>query len=92
MIKSFQHKGLEQFFRNGSKAGIQPHHAGKLKLQLTNLDNAKSLGDMNVPSWKLHELTGNLNGYWSISVNGNWRLIFRFVGNDVELVDYLDYH
>jgi proteic killer suppression protein len=59
---------------------------------MDNLDNAKAPADMNVPSWKLHELTGNLKGYWSISVNGNWRMIFRFVGDDVELVDYLDYH
>ncbi len=42
MIKSFRHKGLEQFFRTGSKAGIQPHHAGKLRLQLAALDNAKT--------------------------------------------------
>jgi proteic killer suppression protein len=92
MIKSFQHKGLEGFFRSSSKAGIQPHHAIKLKVQLTNLDNAKQPSDMNVPSWKLHELSGNLAGFWSITVNGNWRVIFRFVGEDIELVDYLDYH
>ena len=47
---------------------------------------------MNVPGWKLHELTGKQAGYWSISVNGNWRMIFQFVGGDVELVDYIDYH
>jgi proteic killer suppression protein len=92
MIKSFQHKGLESYFRIGSKAGIQPHHATKLRILLTNLDSAKQHSDMNVPGWRLHELTGNLAGYWSISVNGNWRMIFRFVGEDVELVDYLDYH
>ncbi len=92
MIKSFQHKGLEGFFRSGSKAGIQPHHAARLKIQLTNLDSARRPSDMNVPGWRLHELTGKLAGYWSISVNGNWRMIFRFVGEDVELVDYLDYH
>ncbi len=92
MIKSFQHKGLEVFFRSSSKAGIQPHHATKLRVQLTNLDNAKQPSDMNVPNWKLHALSGNLAGFWSITVNGNWRVIFRFVGEDVELVDYLDYH
>lgn len=92
MIKSFRHKGLEEFFRSGSKAGIQPHHAGKLKVQLTNLDSARQPQDMNAPGWKLHSLTGDLTGFWSVTVNGNWRLIFRFDRDDAELVDYLDYH
>ncbi len=49
MIGSFRHKGLEVYFRSGSKAGIQPHHAAKLKLQLTMLDKAKRSEDMNAP-------------------------------------------
>ncbi|EKU31472.1 plasmid maintenance system killer [Alcaligenes sp. HPC1271] len=56
------------------------------------LDAAESPEDLNVPSFRLHPLKGELKGYWSITVNGNWRVIFRFVGTDVELVDYLDYH
>lgn len=59
---------------------------------LTMLDNAKSPEDMNAPNWKLHRLTGNLAGHWSIWVNGNWRLTFRFEGEHAELVDYQDYH
>jgi len=92
MIKSFRHKGLETFFRKGSKAGIQAHHASKLKLQLGVLDNATKPDDLNAPGWRLHQLTGRHAGFWSITVNGNWRVIFRFDRNDVELVDYLDYH
>lgn len=92
MIKSFRHKGLESFFKTGSKAGIQPHHAGKLKVMLTLLDSAKRPEDMNAPGWKLHPLTGELGGHWAVTVNGNWRLIFAFEGDDAELVDYLDYH
>jgi proteic killer suppression protein len=93
MIRSFQHKGLEQFFRTGSKAGIQPHHATKLNIQLTGLNAAESPEDLRAPSaWRLHQLTGELDGFWSITVNGNWRVIFRFDGNDAELVDYLNYH
>ncbi len=93
MIKSFQHKGLEQFFRTGSKAGIQPHHATKLNIQLTALNAAESAEDLRAPgAWRLHQLTGELAGFWSITVNGNWRVIFKFDGNDAELVDYLDYH
>lgn len=48
--------------------------------------------DLNLPRFRLHKLKDNLQGHWSIWVNGNWRVTFRFVGTDVELVDYLDYH
>lgn len=92
MIKSSRHKGLEKFFRTGSKSGIQPQHAARLRLQLTALNVAESPEDLNAPGWRLHALSGDLKGYWSVTVNGNWRVIFRFVGKDTELVDYLDYH
>jgi proteic killer suppression protein len=92
VIKSFQHAGLDKFFRTGSKAGIQPAHAKKLSMQLLTLDTAAEPEDMNVPGWQLHPLRGNLAGHWSVSVNGNWRLTFRFEGEDAILVDYRDYH
>ena len=92
VISGFRHKGLEAFFRTGSKAGIQPAHAVKLRVQLTALDFAKRVEDMNAPGWRLHALKGDLRGFFSITVNGNWRVIFRFQGGDVELVDYVDYH
>lgn len=92
MIKSFRHKGLEQFFKTASKAGIQPHHAGKLRIQLAALDNARKPEDMNAPGWRLHVLEGDLAGHYSVWVNGNWRMTFRFDGEDAELVDYQDYH
>lgn len=92
MIKSFRHKGLEAFFQKGTKKGIQPHHAGKLQVQLAALDNATGPEDMNAPAWRLHPLGGNLAGHWAVWVSGNWRLTFRFVGKDAELVDYQDYH
>lgn len=92
MIKSFAHKGLERFFFTGSKAGIRPDHAGKLSRQLARLNVATVPEDMNLPGWKLHPLAGNLDGHWSVCVNGNWRLTFRFLGEDAEIVDYQDYH
>ncbi|MDD4929155.1 MAG: type II toxin-antitoxin system RelE/ParE family toxin [Gallionella sp.] len=91
MIKTFRHKGLETFFRTGSKAGIQPHHAVKLRILLTTLDNAKRPEDMSAPGWRLHPLTGDLAGLYAVTVNGNWRMTFAFDGGNAELVDYLDY-
>ena len=92
MIKRFKHKGLEAFFRRGTKAGIQAHHAAKLQILLTALDYAKKPDDMNAPGWRFHPLSGDRKGFFSVTVNGNWRITFRFEGRDAELVDYLDYH
>jgi proteic killer suppression protein len=92
MIRSFRHAGLEKFFFEGSKAGIQPSHARKLNVQLTTLNKARVPADMAAPGWNLHALRGDLKGHLSIKVNGNWRLTFRFEGEDAILVDYQDYH
>ena len=92
MIKSFAHKGLEQFFLTGSKAGIQPRHATRLRLILAQLHQARTLDDLNIPTLRLHELKGNRKGTWSVTVQANWRIIFRFVEGNAEVVDYEDYH
>ena len=86
------HKGLETFFASGSKAGIQPAHATRLRRQLAQLDQATLPRDMNVPGWKLHPLKGELAGHWAVWVSGNWRMTFRFDGVDATVVDYQDYH
>lgn len=92
MIRSFSHRGLEAFFITGSKAGIQPAHAKRLRLQLARLDAAVSAGDMGLPAWHLYPLKGDLEGCWSVRVDQNWRLIFRFEGKDAVEVDCVDYH
>jgi proteic killer suppression protein len=92
MIISFKHKGLERFYKTGSVSGIQAAHARKLSLILSNLDQAESSDDMDLPGLRLHELKGNLKGVWSVTVNGNWRITFKFVGVNAELVNYEDYH
>jgi proteic killer suppression protein len=92
MVKSFRHAGLEKFFKTDSKAGIQPHHAQKLRVQLTALNEAKQPSDLATPlSWGLHWLQGS-EQHWSIRVNGNYRLTFTFEGEDAILLDYRDYH
>lgn len=92
MVISFIHKGLERFYRSGKTSGIQAKHAKRLRLILTNLDQAESPDDMDLPGLRLHELKGNRKGIWSVSVSGNWRVTFRFTGKDAEIVNYEDYH
>lgn len=92
MILTFKHKGLEQFFRTGSTAGIQAEHAAKLRRILARLDSSKTPEDMNLPSYNLHALKGDLKNHWSIKVNGNWRVTFRLTNGHAEVVNYQDYH
>ena len=92
VIQSFRHKGLQLFAKSGSKAGIQPAHAKKLRILLTALDAAIGPADMNAPGYDLHPLHGSLEKHWAVSVSGNWRLTFAFMGEDAILVDYQDYH
>lgn len=92
MIIGFRHKGLETFYRSGSTRGIQAAHVRKPGNILGLLEVAAGPDDMTMPSFKLHPLKGALKGHWSVWVNGNWRVTFRFVSSNVELVDYQDYH
>lgn len=92
MIKSFAHKGLEQFFLTGSKAGIQPQHAAKIRLILAQLQQARTIDDLRIPTLRLHELKGERKGVWSVTVQANWRITFRFAEGDTEIVNYEDYH
>lgn len=92
MIVSFRHKGLELFYASGSTKGIHASHAAKLGRILGLLDVASAPVDVDLPGFRLHPLKGTMKGHWSVWVNGNWRVTFRFVGTDVELVDYQDYH
>ena len=92
MIISFRHKGLETFYRTGKQSGIQPIHAKRLRELLTALTHAAGPSDLGRPAWRMHGLSGDKAGFWSLTVQANWRLTFRFAGDDVELLDYLDYH
>ena len=92
MIISFTHKGLKRFYEKGSKAGIQPAHAIRLSHILGLLDVAETPEQMDVLGLSLHELKGSRTGVWSVHVNGNWRVTFRFTDTDVELLNYEDYH
>lgn len=92
MIKSFKHKGLEKFYKTGTKKGIQAAHAPKLRMQLAALDTAHCIEDLDIPGYRLHPLKGSRKGLWSITVNGNWRVTFEFEEGHVYIVNYEDYH
>jgi toxin HigB-1 len=92
MIIGFRHKGLRLLFETGSGHSVRSDHVRKLLSILAALDAASGPDELALPSYRLHPLKGEMKGYWSIWVNGNWRVTFRFIGVDVELVDYQDYH
>ena len=92
MIQSFRHNGLRRFYESGSQAGIQPHHAKRLRMQLVALDTAQIIEDIHIAGFRLHSLKGEEKGRWSIWVNGNWRLTFEFRDGQAQSLDYEDYH
>jgi proteic killer suppression protein len=92
MIKSFKHKGLEDFFYIGKKKGIIPEHAGRLERILDRLNAASEIRDMNYPGSDLHRLAGEKKGQYAVRVSGNWRVFFEFVNGNAYIVDYGDYH
>jgi toxin HigB-1 len=94
VIRSFKHKGLAKFFETGSRSGIQPQHGDRLRLRLIlgRLNAAATPGDMGLPGLRLHPLKGERKGYRAVWVTGNWRVTFKFLGADADVVDYEDYH
>lgn len=92
MIRTIRHKALKRYFLEGESRGLAPELTVRLRLMLSALHAADTLQEIgSVPGWRLHKLKGDLRDYWSLSVGGNWRLIFRFskgVADDVDLIDY----
>jgi len=76
----------------GSVKGIQNDHSKKIRIVLTRLNQIDLMSDINVPSFNLHQLKGEFKDHWSIKVNGNWRITFKFEDKNVYIVDYQDYH
>jgi len=83
---------LKWYYETGSVAGIQPSHTKKLRLQLTALDTATCINDMDIPGFKLHPLKGDRKDIWSIEVSGNWRVTFQFKDGNAYILNYEDYH
>lgn len=92
MIKRFRHKGLERLFRKGESQGIQAQQISRIIRILDLLDDASAPEQLNIPGLYLHPLKGSRKGEWAMSVSGNWRITFRFEGEDVTDVTLEDYH
>jgi proteic killer suppression protein len=92
MIIRFRHKGLERLFASGETRGVSAQQAKRLRRLLASLSTATSPLNMNIVGYQLHPLVGERKGEWAVSVSGNWRLVFRFEGENATDVDLVDYH
>lgn len=92
MIKGFRHKGLDRFFRKGDARGIQTRQTARTTRILDLLDDASTAEQLNIPGYYLHPLKGDRKGEWAMTVSGNWRITFRFEGEDATDVNLEDYH
>ena len=92
MIRRFRHRGLRRLYDDDDPRELNPEHADKIARILARLDEASRPEELNLPSFRLHPLRGDLAGYWSVSVRANWRITFRFEQGDAIDVDLVDYH
>ncbi|CAN5456520.1 type II toxin-antitoxin system RelE/ParE family toxin [soil metagenome] len=91
MIKSFRHRGLKRLYDRGDRSRLPADMVDRIEEILSALDTAAHVREMNLPHFRLHALTGNRRGQWSVTVRANWRIVFRFI-DEPEDVDFIDYH
>jgi proteic killer suppression protein len=92
MIRGFRHKGLKRLFEDDDRSKVSAQDVDKLRRILAQLDISRVPQDMAAPGFRLHPLKGELKGFWAITVRANWRVIFRFEGEDATDIDLIDYH
>lgn len=92
MIRNIRHKGLRLLYEKGQTRGLQQEQITRLDAILARLDASACPADMDFPGLRLHPLSGKMNGFYAVDVSGNWRVIFRFEGEDAADVDLVDYH
>jgi len=91
MIQTFRDRRLKRLFERGDRSKVPPGMADKIENVLAVLDSARTVDDVDLPGYRLHPLKGELAGLWSVTINANWRIVFRFedgMAFDVELIDY----
>jgi proteic killer suppression protein len=92
MIRRFRHRGLKRLYEDDDRRGLNARHVEKIRRILARLDRASEPRYLDLPGWRLHPLKGDLDGFWSVAISANWRIVFRFENGDATDVDYLDYH
>ena len=92
MIRSFRHRGLKRLHERGERGRIGADMLDRVENILALLDVAESPKDMGLPGLRPHPLKGSLAGSWAVTVQGNWRITWRFEGADALDVDLVDYH
>lgn len=92
MIRTLRHRGLKRLYERGDLGKVRADQAERIKLALADLDEASRPSDLDLPGYRLHPLRGELEGFWSISISANWRIVFRFEEGDAYDVDLVDYH
>jgi proteic killer suppression protein len=92
MIRNFRHRGLKRLFEKDDSARLPPEDVDRISRILARLNEAVDVQNMDLPGFHLHPLKGNYKGFWSVTVRGNWRVIFRFEDGQALDVDYIDYH
>jgi toxin HigB-1 len=92
VIVGFRHKGLKRFFVEGEGRRLPPQLLTRIRTILFTLGDAAKIEELDLPSYRLHPLKGELKGFWSITVRANWRIIFRFEDGRAYDVDFVDYH
>ena len=92
MIVSFRHKGLKRFYESDDRSKLPADLADRIRGILTILEFATDLTAIDRASLRLHALKGDLKGFHAITVRANWRIVFRFDGENIHDVDFVDYH
>lgn len=92
MIENFRDRRLKRLFERGDRSRLPPDMAQKIEDVLGVLDVADRPEDLDLPGYRLHPLSGDRAGYWSVTIRANWRIIFRFENGQALDVEFLDYH
>ncbi|MBG0810866.1 type II toxin-antitoxin system RelE/ParE family toxin [Methylosinus sp. H3A] len=92
-LRMIKHRGLKRFIEIDDPRELRPDLVNRTRNILTALIAATNMdGVQGSPGWRIHQLSGDRAGTWSISVSGNWRITFELDGGDIINLDLEDYH
>ncbi|HEY9010432.1 MAG TPA: type II toxin-antitoxin system RelE/ParE family toxin [Devosia sp.] len=93
LVRSVRHKGLRRLLEEDDPRGIRADMVGRVRNILAALISARDMDAVKgPPGWRIHQLTGDRAGTWSISASGNWRITFTANGDEINDLDLEDYH